>query len=170
MAETKHSMQQVNIAPSLHYNSFDKSGIYDESYLKLRNDWLFDGNRYSQMQKKITHAFFHDSEMWEDRRGKNLDFLQYLHIDNLQNAVLENLRDLGTAIAFVSFFADCDFLYRYAAMIKKYFCKKLNIGSRNIFIFNNRRRNNQNNQDDEEDWHDALSDLPPPTYQQVTEL
>lgn len=154
---------------SLNYNSFDKSGLYDESFLKMRNDYIYNGNIYSQMQQKITHTFFHDSRNWREERSETVDFLSYIGYEDLVNTVFGWTRDFTTFMTVVSWCANCYFLFIVMKSIKSFGVKKLGICKRNnsVVVVANVGRGQVQMRGIEEDWFDALSDNPPPAYASI---
>ena len=96
----------VDIPSAIDYESFDKSGLYDPSFLELRRDYLFRGDQYYEMTRKVTRSFYHNSQAWKKQRNQNLNFFDYISNNSLIDAVLGSflIRCIKEFLEVVSYF------------------------------------------------------------------
>ena len=137
----------------------------------LRRDYLFRGDQYAQMTRKVTKTFFHDSSSWDKKKNQNLDFLDYISNDSLFDTVFGNfiIRAIKEFLEKVSYLATCWFLVQCFLFIGKGYrkfmqrhAKKELIVVRNVEAATRQRVQLSNLHDS---WENVLSknyDFPPP--------
>lgn len=121
----------VSIESAFSYSSFDKSGLYDPSFIEARKDYLFRGDLYHDMTRKVTMSFFHDTKAWKDKRNQNLNFLEYLNPDSLVDTVLGHwlIRFIKDFLGYVSYVASIWFLITVVRYIRDQYKKHTRVSN-----------------------------------------
>ena len=102
----------VDISSALTYDSFDKSGLYDPTFLERRREYLFRGDQYYEMTRKVTRSFYHNSQDWKNQKNQNINFLDYISNNSLLDTVLGSfwIRAIKDFLGVVSYFSSAAFL------------------------------------------------------------
>ena len=113
------------------YSSFDKSGLYDPSFLELRKDYLFRGDIYHDMTRKVTMSFFQNTKAWKNKKSQNLNFMDYLSSTSLIDTVLGSvyIRAIKEFLGSVSYVATIVFLVNGIRFLRKQFKKHTRVSN-----------------------------------------
>ena len=120
----------LTIQSAFSYSSFDKSGLYDPSFLEMRRDYLFRGDLYHDMTRKVTMSFFHDTKTWKNKKNQNLNFMDYISSTSLLDTVLGSIymRFIKEFLGYVSYFSSIGFLIQVVNYARKLYKKHSRVG------------------------------------------